>query len=181
MFSAESRAEPNIDDSPWLLETTAPETAEAERPARTRRVRSARPGKSFGTDIDDLFAAAIGAVKEQGTDLSTLGEVAVITELQTGETEADPILERSVPARLGGIDGIIRDTTDGKANEQFERKQAKNTVKSKRVTFTYDRGNFAKLKAIARDEGSYLKDIMSHLLNDYINARLEAEREPSLS
>ena len=159
VFAPEAQYEPNIDNSPWLASTVA-EAAVAEPPARPRAApkrRSTR--KSFAPDLDSLFRAATAE------------------RPQVARPAEDPGLrQRERPRRalraLAGIDALIRDTTDGKAIAQEDARQAEQRQVGvpKRVTFTYDRDRFARLKEIAREEGAYLKDIISGLLNDYIVA-----------
>lgn len=168
VFSAEAQYEPNIDDSPWLVETSAP-AAEAKREPRAttsaRKRPTRRTGKNFTSDLESLFAtASMEQTREpapSAEDFNTRG--------------------RSRPRRrvsmLSGLDSLIRDTTDGKAAQQQAAAAAEDTLVRKRVTFTYDRDRFARLKQIARTEGSYLKDIISGLLNDYISS-YETERGP---
>ena len=171
VFSPEAQYEPNIDDSPWLLETSGADTATLAKGRSNRTAKPAakrpsrRPGKSFTSDLDSLFAAASveqpREVAPSSEDLSTRG--------------------RSRPRRrvsmLSGLDSLIRDTTSGKQFAQEAAAAAEETFVRKRVTFTYDRDRFARLKTIARTEGAYLKDIISNLLNDYIS-QYEAERGP---
>ena len=165
VFSAEAQYEPNIDESPWLVETSATAAAVADEPkarpeskAGAKRGAARRPGKSFTSDLDSLFAVA---------SVERPRESAPAAEEVNARVRNRP--RRRVSA-FTGLDGLIRDTTDGKALEQQARAEAENTAVRKRVTFTYDRDRFARLKSIARAEGAYLKDIISGLLNDYINS-----------
>jgi len=158
VFSEEAQYEPNIDNSPWLLETSEG-AAVAEAPAEARKAKatttsSRRSGKNFTSDLETLFAAA--SVERPRETEAPATEVA-------SRTRHRP--RRRIPM-FSGLDGLIRDTTDGKMPREIEEDVP--SVR-KRVTFTYDRDRFARLKSIARVEGSYLKDIISGLLNDYIN------------
>ena len=157
VFSPEAQYEPNIDSSPWLLRTGALETATV--PAGGGRVPTARKStrKSFASDLDSLFVASVA---ERPREQKPAEELAV--------------RQRERPRRslsvLAGLDALIRDTTDGRAIAKQEAREAEDRKVSvpKRVTFTYDRDQFARLKRIAREEGSYLKDIISGLLNDFV-------------
>ncbi len=159
VFSEESQYEPNIDNSPWLLETSE-EVATAKAPAEARKAKakestaSRRSGKSFTSDLESLFAAA---------SVERPREAAEPAEEMTSRTRHRP--RRRMPT-FSGLDGLIRDTTNGKIPRAIEEDVP--SVR-KRVTFTYDRDRFSRLKSIARVEGNYLKDIISGLLNDYIN------------
>lgn len=160
VFTEEAQYEPNIDDSPWLLETSV-----VEAPRRTTKSGSTvarKPSKSFTSDLESLFAVA---AVERPREASPQGE-----ELAARN--------RNRPRRrvgvLTGLDSLIRDTTNGKALEKQALAESEDNGIRKRVTFTYDREKFSLLKSIARSEGSYLKDIISSLLNDYI-AQYEAK------
>ena len=157
VFSAEAQFEPNIDDSPWLLDTTA------AKPKSRAKSQTRKSGKSFTSDLETLFAAASVERPREETELSH----------QRPRTRA-----RRPLAVVGGLDGLIRDTTNGVAQAQQEQAAREAADARKRVTFTYDRDRFARLKTIARQEGEYLKDIISGLLNEYISSY---ERERSLS
>ncbi len=160
VFAPGAQYEPNIDNSPWLLNTVADaKSILAERPPSvTRRAR-----KSF--DLDSLFASA--------------------SEDRPREQRASDDLNvrhRDRPRRslaiLGGIDSLIRDTTGGVAiaKEDARQLEAAQVSVPKRVTFTYDRDRFARLKQLAREDGSYLKDIISGLLNDYVDGHAKQRR-----
>ena len=172
VFSAEAQYEPNIDESPWLLETSvatkgnASKRRDSKGAAQSGKKRPARrPGKSFTSDLDSLFAAAS---VEQPRE-------AIPSDEDLG------MRGRNRPRRrakiLSGLDSLIRDTTNGKILAQQQAAAAQETPVRKRVTFTYDRERFARLKSIARTEGAYLKDIISGLLNEYIQ-QYESERGP---
>ncbi len=163
VFSPEAQYEPNIDESPWLLETSVKPEARRSSPEPKRAPR--RPTKSFTSDLETLFAAAsVERPREQ-----------------TPAVEEQNARARNRPRRrvgmFTGLDNLIRDTTNGKAIEQQAVAAAEEVTQRKRVTFTYDRERFARLKHIARLENSYLKDIISGLLNDYISA-YEVEQGP---
>lgn len=159
VFAPGAQHEPNIDASPWLLETAAAESAPVDRPI-ARKTNPRRHRKTFAADLDSLFAAVPDERPRETTALDDLS-----------------VRQRERPRRalgsLAGIDALIRDTTDGRAIAQEDARlaEAKRIGVPKRVTFTYDRDQFARLKRIAREEGAYLKDIISGLLNDYLAQR----------
>ncbi len=160
VFSAEAQHEPNIDNSPWLLRTAPASSTQVA--ARTAAIATApttarRPTKSFCSDLDAFFA-------ESSADRGRQPTPAEDPSLRLRERPRRSLLP------LSGLDGLIRDTTGGKVLEQQAKREAEEQagLAAKRVTFTYDRDRFAMLKDIARQEGSYLKDIISGLLNDYV-------------
>ncbi len=159
VFSEAAQYEPNIDNSPWLIETSEEEakpkaTAEARKAKATASTSAQRSGKSFTSDLESLFAAA---------SVERPREATAPTEEMTNRTRHRP--RRRMPA-FSGLDGLIRDTTNGEVPRAIEEDVP--SVR-KRVTFTYDRDRFSRLKSIARVEGNYLKDIISGLLNEYIS------------
>ncbi len=163
VFAPGAQYEPNIDESPWLRSTVLePEedTLVVERPKTVSR----RARKTFVDDLDSLFASAM---QERPREQQRQRE-----EINTRQRDRP---RRSLLA-LGGLDSLIRDTTDGAAIAKEDARQAEKTSVPKRVTFTYDRDQFARLKQIARDEGSYLKDIISGLLNDYVTGKAQPKR-----
>ena len=170
VFSADALHEPNIDASPWLTETSVARGGAAEARPKRRRAASRRPGKSFASDLDSLFAAASAVEAPRARRV-----VATAVPSPVQEPDADPTPRRSGVS--GGLDALIRDTTNGAAIRRQEVEAAEAKSVRKRVTFTYDRDRFAKLKAIARQDGAYLKDVISGLLNDYIQ-RYERRQGP---
>jgi len=155
VFSEDAQFEPNIDESPWLVETAAGNTT-TTGPARKKRP-TRRTGKSFVSDLDSLFSS---------NTVQRPREVVPTSDDQSGQQRERP--RRAVGA-LSGLDNLIRDTTNGRAQKQQATRAAQDASQRKRVTFTYDRDRFARLKTIARTEGEYLKDIISGLLNEYIS------------
>ena len=162
VFAPGAQYEPNIDNSPWLTSTVA-EAPAVEAPSepsstRTRTATRRTSRKSFAPDLESLFRAA-----------------SVERPSDPRPAEDPTARQRERPRRglsaLAGIDALIRDTTDGKAIAQQDAREAeaRRVGVPKRVTFTYDRDQFARLKEIAREEGAYLKDIISGLLNDYVS------------
>ena len=171
VFAPGAQYEPNIDASPWLAETATavapPDAAPAPKNPRARKAAARRNRKTFTSDLESLFAAperpaAAAPAPKPLDDLN--------------------VRQRDRPRRgialLGGIDSLIRDTTDGRAIalEDERLAEARKAGVPKRVTFTYDRDQFARLKEIAREEGAYLKDIISGLLNDYLEDRQRKAR-----
>jgi len=139
---------------------TSDEVAIAKEPAKPKKAKatesttSRRSGKNFTSDLESLFASA---------SVERPRETVKSPEEMSNRTRHRP---RRRMATFAGLDGLIRDTTDGKVPKLITEEA---TSVRKRVTFTYDRERFARLKSIARIEGNYLKDIISNLLNDYIN------------
>jgi len=62
-----------------------------------------------------------------------------------------------------GLDALIRQTIDIQDLEKEEQRGIR------RLTVAVDREKLDKLKAIARMENAYLKDLLLELIDDYIN------------
>ena len=137
---------------------TDTETIAENKPRKRRSRRSS--SKNFTSDLDALFQ-----------------EVVQLEELE----ERDKADRKSKKARtqqhlnrrptLIGLDALIRRTTEA-ADEMEEDYQPV----TKRVTFAFDAAKFRRLKRIAKQERSYLKDILGSLVTAYIE-RYEREED----
>ena len=68
---------------------------------------------------------------------------------------------RRKPLPKSGLDSLIRTTLDSARVEvDYEAK--------KRVTFLFEKDKLEKLKGIARNEGSQLKEVISRIVSDYL-------------
>ena len=156
LFNEEAELESNFDNSPLLVTQPATARQRNEDPKESRS-SARKPSKSFTPDLEGLFST-------------------VVSERQVAAGQAEDFHTRMREKRRGpipvlsGLDALIRDTSNGQVLEEKQQREAEQELHPdrKRVTFTYDRRRFEKLKAIARAEGAYLKDIIADLLNDYI-------------
>lgn len=109
--------------------------------------------KSFATDIDSLLQEALDERMER---FESGQPDAVSASAKTKSTQTSRAPMRS------GLDSLIRQTID------VQDISADELTGKKRLTVAVDRPKLEKLKAIARLENSYLKDILISLIDEYI-------------
>ncbi len=108
------------------------------------------PGKNFTADLDTLFQEALRETVEDQLKRTI------------GVNELPPETGQSVIKTLNGLDALIRSTTD---DDDVPSASYKPT---KRVTFVFEQAKLDKLKYIARQERSFLKDILNQIISGYI-------------
>jgi len=111
--------------------------------------------KSFATDLDALLQEALDESLERYESTQPDSVSA------SSKTKASSDTHRT-PMRSSGLDTLIRQTIDVQEFSSDE-----NSGK-KRLTVAVDRPKLEKLKAIARLENSYLKDLLVTLIDEYI-------------
>ena len=114
--------------------------------------RLRRPGiKNFTNDLDSLFKEAFTEAVEEKLDKM---------RRQGGSGISDN--NSDAPRRpLSGLDALIRNTVDASLAELQQ-------ATIKRLTIVVENQKVEKLKSIARMERSFMKDIISGVLNEYI-------------
>ncbi len=127
----------------------AGEAAVAQRPER----RSGH--KNFMSDLDSLVQEAL----EESLERFDANQPDTTTP--SGKTKATRA-NISYRSSVSGLDALIRQTIDVQeiATDEASGK--------KRLTVTVDRSKLEKLKAIARLENSYMKDLLVSLIDEYI-------------
>ena len=133
-----------------FVEASTPKT-----PQKVKRVRSKGSSKDFTADLDTLLEEALGSDKpEESTISETTSDKGSSTPKQVNPKVRKP---------LSGLDALIRKTIEVKmVEEQSDRKA------TKRVTFAVDKKKLEKLKAIARSQNAYLKDVITQIITEYI-------------
>ncbi len=116
--------------------------------------------KNFLSDLDSLLQEAL---QDSFDDLNRGGASAASSG--KARTAASPASDQP---GFSGIDSLIRATVDIGAIEHDE-------AGKKRISFTVDRTKLDKLKTIARLEKSFLKDVLSKLIDEHIQ-KYVAER-----
>jgi hypothetical protein len=124
-------------------------TAVAQRPER----RSGH--KNFMSDLDSLLQEAL----EESLERFDANQPDTTTPSGKTKTTSTTTLYR---APMSGLDSLIRQTIDVQeiATDEASGK--------KRLTVTVDRSKLEKLKAIARLENAYMKDLLVSLIDEYI-------------
>jgi len=126
------------------------QAAVAERPAERRSGH-----KNFMSDLDSLLQEAL----EESLERFDANQPDTTTP--SGKTKATGA-NISYRAPMSGLDALIRQTIDVQEITTDE------TSGKKRLTVTVDRSKLEKLKAIARLENAYMKDLLVHLIDEYI-------------
>ncbi len=130
-----------------------PHEAEAWAHAGDAPVRERRMvGKNFMHDLDALLQEAMDDALDQLEAEPTASAV-------SGSKSKSETAFRSP---VSGLDALIRQTVD------FQDLGLDEDTGKKRLTVSVDKTKLEKLKTIARLENSYLKDILVHLIDDYI-------------
>lgn len=136
--------------------TTAP-----KGPQKVTRVRARGSSKDFTADLDTLLEEALQEKDEPRTSSES------ISKTNQGQDIKSP--SRTPKRALSGLDALIRKTIEVKMVDESSGRKA-----TKRVTFAVDKKKLDKLKQIARSQNSYLKDIITQIISDYIK---EVEHE----
>ena len=143
------------ESSPLLVDTR--EEVKVDKQVKKKSRTKKKSGKSFTSDLDSLFTAAITDALEKKTKKPEE------ENKEVASTSKPSALKRARRKTLTGIDALIRQTIAGSRVDYDE-----GTAK-KRVTFIYDKNKLARLKAIAKVEKSYLKDIIGKVVSEFID------------
>ena len=112
--------------------------------------------KNFTSDLDLLFQEALtDAVEEKARKMTGLGK-------KNGADDTEDDSKNRFKKPLSGLDALIRQTVDSSL-AQLEQSPIK------RITFTFEHQKLEKLKQIAKQERSYLKDIVQSVIADFIS------------
>ena len=125
----------------------------ADMPARDRKTAH----KNFMHDLDVLLQEALeeNLEKRESDDLPTAVSASVSNKSKSTSTTVHR-------APGSGLDALIRQTIDVQEMTTDEESG------KKRLTVAVDRSKLDRLKAIARLENAYLKDILVQLIDEYI-------------
>lgn len=145
LFGGPAIAEPSLpENSPLLERTEKSKKSVATKTASVRKKRS-KSGKSFTSDLDTLFEAALSDnIKEKKFDES-------LSSARNRRSSKRP--------SVVGLDALIQKTTD--VNFDY-------TSTKKRVTFIFEKKKLDKLKRIAKLQKAFLKDIIGKIVGEHI-------------
>lgn len=111
----------------------------------------------------------VGAKKSSGhknfmTDLSSLFEEAnKESQAESNKNNSNKFnLKKNVNRPLSGLDLLIRQTVEENTIE------LEDVMTRKRVTFTLDNEKFETLKALAKNEKVFLRDIVSKIVDEFL-------------
>lgn len=146
-------AEDTLQENSPLLTSSTPQ--KTKKPARSRRSSA----KNFANDLKIYLEDAFEESLE-----TQLEERAKQKKLQ------DKVKVKKRPRRpRGGLDSLIKSTIDRDTIRL-------DSSKAKRVTLVFDPNKLEKLKAIARNKKSYLKDIIDEIVAEYLDNNYEGEK-----
>ncbi len=128
--------------------------------SNTPAARRTSSRKNFTTDLDSLLEEALQESFE---------EKMAQREKNKGAAADKTKYQNQARRPMTGLDMLIRRTVESSDIENSIREG------TKRLTVTFDKSKIAKLKKIARMEKAYLKDILSELVEEYIQ-RYEQEK-----
>ncbi len=118
--------------------------------ARPQERKSAH--KNFMSDLDALLQEALEESLEK-YDANQPDTTTPSGKSKSGSSYRSP---------MSGLDALIRQTVDIQEITMDE------TSGKKRLTVAVDKTKLEKLKAIARLENAYMKDLLVHLIDEYI-------------
>jgi hypothetical protein len=120
------------------------------------RIERKNNTKNFVSDLDALLQEAIDESFEK-YETRTGG-------IASGKSKSTAISFTPAPNRapLSGLDALFRETID-------VREMGTDELGKKRLTVAVDKPKLEKLKTIARMENSFLKDILTSLIDEYIS------------
>lgn len=136
------------EDSP-LLVSEKPKGRSRSKVTRKRRKSSST--KNFTSDLDSLFEGVLQETMQEKAHKMTKG--LDTRTLSTKKRNRKPI---------SGLDALIRNTT-GIENLEEELKAS-----IRRVSFAFDARKYKKLKSIAKEEKTYIKDVLSNIITDFL-------------
>jgi len=110
--------------------------------------------KNFLSDIDTFLQEAL----EESMEKYEANQPDSVTP--SAKTKATAIPPRKLPS---GLDALIRQTID------VQEINADEAAGKKRLTVSVDRTKLEQLRVIARLENSYLKDLITQVIDGYIN------------
>lgn len=108
--------------------------------------------KNFSSDLDSFLKEAFDEAFDENAE-------------QTKSTKPTKKSRKS----LSGLDALIRSTIEPHSID-FDKKR-----NSRRITFLVDKEKLDTLKAIAKQEKAFLKDIISSIVEEYV-AKYESEK-----
>jgi hypothetical protein len=112
--------------------------------------------KNFMADLDSLLQEAL----EESLERFEANQPDSATPSGKSKATSSASAYRETP--LTGLDALIRQTIDV---QEITTDEASG---KKRLTVTVDRSKLEKLKTIARLENAYMKDLLVHLIDEYI-------------
>ncbi|MEM1218542.1 MAG: hypothetical protein AAGH79_06505 [Bacteroidota bacterium] len=138
-------------ESPLLEETDSKKASDDAPKQRPTKSKGKSSGKNFAADLDIYFREAIQEGREERTSPSSR---------PTKLAKSNPSKKKK---RSGGLDALISQTL---ANAELEI----NYGARKRVTFVLEKEKLEELKKLAKEQKTYMKDILRKLVVEYLDS-----------
>ena len=128
---------------------------EERQPAKDKKPAKRSSGKDFSSDLQAFLQDAFDESLEQQLE-------------ERRRNKPAPARGKNVSVKkrsrrpMGGLDSLIRSTVDAEPLTD-------DAVRAKRVTLTFDPEKLERLQHIARNERTYLKDIIDRIVADYLS------------
>jgi len=143
-------AEDTLQESSPLLSRTAKREGNKKQDEEGGRRSSA---KDFSSDLQAFLESAFEDSVEEQLELRKQKRIPISGSVQVKKRHRKP---------LSGLDALIRSTVEPDSIHLGQKS-------SKRITLTFDPEKLEKLKAIARKERTYLRDIIDGIVAEYID------------
>jgi hypothetical protein len=137
-------------ESPLLVETKVVD--KEEESSKPKRPRSSSPGKSFASELEDIFKETLEEKIEERRQ----------SEEDSLKSKKKAKRKKRRPKPADGLDALIRRTIE---TSQLE----VNYEARKRLVLTLEKEKLEKLKAIAKQEKTYLKDIIGRIVEEFLD------------
>lgn len=148
-------AEETLQESSPLLTSTIIERKEKrKKPESTRST-----AKNFSDDLQSFLQEAFEDSFDQQLEKK---------KITTSELKSKAQVKKRYKRPKSGLDLLIRNTIEPD-NIRLEPK------KSKRVTITFDPNKLKKLKDIAREKKSYLRDVIDEIVAEYLDTHTQKD------
>jgi hypothetical protein len=149
----------SLDEDAAQEEQLLPRSKSAKSDKEQTSTRST--GKDFSSDLQSFLQEAF--------DESLEKQLAERQDKPSPRPKNTRVKKRS-RRPMGGLDSLIRSTVDMEPEESRPRRNVR------RVTLTFDPDKLEKLKNIARNQRTYLRDVIDQIVADYLD-RYEGGKE----
>jgi len=130
-----------------------------EQGAREQKNKRSSSGKNFADDLQSFLQEAFDDSMDRQLEERQKRDEA---------TPAKPSVKKKRRRPMAGLDALIRSTVDPQPESEKDRSRPK------RITLSFDPVKLEKLKSIARNQRSLLRDVIDEIVEDYLN-RVEAD------
>jgi len=123
--------------------------------ARKKKSKRSPSGKNFSSDLQSFLQEAFDDSMDRQLEERQKRDEA---------TPAEPSVKKRHRRPMAGLDALIRSTVDPQPVSDPGNKN-----RPKRITLSFDPVKLEKLKSIARDQRTLLRDVIDEIVEDYLN------------